>query len=78
MPLSDSVLSAAIVAGVQGLGLTNDAVKLKAFIDVIAKETLDHIKSAGVVNVTVVATASGVTTGTASAPVAGTGVGAMT
>jgi hypothetical protein len=71
MALNSAALKSDIVSALQGHGFVlNDASKFDALADAIATAVVDHIKSMGVVNVTVAVS-------TPNGPGTGTGVGTM-
>lgn len=77
MPMSAEVLGPLLKGNIDAL--TDEQKKDRsAVFEAMAAAIITHIQSAGIVNVTVVGTATGVTSGGASAPVAGTGTGTVT
>ncbi len=80
MPMSGSVLSAAIKAALSAEGFElGNAPQTEKFVDVIAEQVVNHIQTQALVTTTVaVASVSGVTTGPGvSGPGTGTGTGAI-
>ncbi len=72
MALNSATLKSDIVSALQGHGFVlNDASKFDALADAIATAVINHIKTAGVVNVTVTGSSA------SGGPVTGTGVGTM-